>query len=328
MTTPENEAADGLRVGGWLPAPQDERGSRQDEDVPRRPAAHAAPDFDLDLDLDPDPDPVIEASPKSFLRLGGRPDHARRRALEAGSAVLAGAGRYVYQGRRRFGEIISPRRRRVRVAVIAVMALVAVLVVLTTTLGPEGTPPRPGRGLALPSGPPVPVPATADDGLGSATPAPRPSTTAPRRPPTTRPASPPSPTTPAGPKPVYHEAEAALLVGIAEVTPLADASGGRIVHNIGTDPYGRAGQISFTQVTVPKATRYALTVFYVSGEERYALLTINNQRQHQLRFPPSGGWDTVSSQTFTIELSAGRNSLTFSNPYAWAPRLDRISLLG
>ncbi|GAA4696775.1 hypothetical protein [Phytohabitans rumicis] len=247
------------------------------------------------------------------------------------AALAAEISRYVYQGRRRVGEFISPRQRQARIATITVGVVALLLVVIVAAISPDGEEPA-GQGLALPTEQPPPAEATAAEGLGSATPG-EPGTTAPATPSrtprrSTAPAIPPPPRTPAGPTTTYYEAEDALLIGAAEVSNMPEASGGQIVHDLGTDQYGRSGQISFTRVTVPIATRYALTVFYVSGENRYALLSVNNGPAYQLGFPSNGGWDRVGRQTFTISLNAGQNSLTFSNPYGWAPRLDRISILG
>ncbi|MFC0527062.1 hypothetical protein [Phytohabitans kaempferiae] len=334
--TADREGIDRLRVGGWLPPP---RGSLQrgpvraalPSGVPEaaRAPAHAAPDDEERREPPPTPyeaphvdfdEPVPADEPWGQATTG-----RTSRTVNTGTAVVAVAGRYVYRGRRRLGEIIAPgpRRQRARL-VLAGVALLSLAIVAVATLSPDPDEPGPGQGLAVPTVPPqapptVPpqaLPPARDQGLGSASPE--------------APPSPARPSTPRGDGPLTltYEAEKAALLGRAGVLSLRAASGGRIVHNIGTEPGHPAGLVSFTEVDVPATTRYALTVDYVSGEPRTAILSINTQTHLRLSFPPSGGFDRVASRTFTIELVGGRNNLTFSNPDGFAPRLDRISLLG
>ncbi|MFD0742775.1 hypothetical protein ACFQ1L_13915 [Phytohabitans flavus] len=250
------------------------------------------------------------------------PPPRRRAAAESTGAGLAlGVGRYVYQGRRRLSEMIAPgpRRQRVRVGA-AGIAVLALAIVAVAMLSPDGGEPDGGRGLALPAPPPkVPAP-SADQGIG---PADIPAAAKPTPTPSRAKAAPPE-----GPFTRAYEAEDAALVGGAEVLSLRRASGGRIVQNIGSGPGEAPGLISFTEVDVPTTNRYALTVEYVSGEDRSAILSVNTETHLRLEFPSSGGFDVVASRTFTIQLVGGRNNLTFSNPDGFSPRLDRISLLG
>jgi hypothetical protein len=235
-----------------------------------------------------------------------------------------GVGRYVYQGQRRLGAMIrpGPARQQARLGLAAV-ALLVLAVVAVATLSPDGgESPGGGQGLALPTAPPQAPPTSADQQIGAARISPTPSPTK------SAPAAPPPPPPRPGPFTRTYEAEDAALIGGAEVLALREASGGRIVHNIGSEPGQRSGLISFTEVRVPATNRYALTVDYITGEDRTAILTINTETHLRLSFPSSGGWDVVASRTFTITLVGGPNNLTFSNSDDWAPRLDRINLLG
>jgi len=305
---------DRLRVGGWLPPPRHalERG-RVLAALPAAPArvgAHAAPDA-ADQPERRELPPAYEAPPVDFDAPVSAPvpPPARRTDL--------GVGRYVYQGRRRIGEMIGPGPRRQGVWLgLAGVALLAVAIAAVATLSPDSGDPGAGQGLALPTAPPqAPEPSdpepSAEERIGEAPPR-----------------SKSAPATHAGPLELAYEAEDAALIGGAEVLSLRVASGGRIVQGIGTGSDRRPGLISFTEVDVPATNRYALTVEYVSGEDRTAILTINTETHVKLSFPSSGDWDAVASQTFTIRLVGGRNNLTFSNPDGWAPRLDRINLLG
>jgi hypothetical protein len=327
----EREGMDRLRVGGWLPpakgrighgAPPAEtsrvgpaHAAPEDEDAERRepPAPYEAPPVDLD-----EPVPALRR----------RAAAGRSRAVEVGASVVASVGRYVYQGRRRIGEMMAhgPGQQRARFG-LAGVALVALAIAAVALLSPDGGPGG-GQGLALPTGPPQVPPPSADQEIGSASPEPPPSPSPSRTKPPRSPSAPPPRASHPGPLTLTYEAEDAALIGGAQVLSLRRASGGQIVHNIGDEPGRRAGLVSFTQVDVPTTNRYALTVDYVTGEDRTAILTINGDSSVRLRFPSSGDWDEIASRTFTISLVGGRNNLTFGNPDDWAPRLDRIHLLG
>lgn len=212
-------------------------------------------------------------------------------------------------------------RRRTPIAVIAGGVVAVALAVTVSIITLDDPPSGEGVSLGTPTAPPVQI--TADSGLGTGTPSAAPTS----RPPTTPPASTPTGND-NGSVTTAVEAEDALLGGAAEVLAEPAASGGRLVHQIGTDQAGNSGQLVFNEVTVARASRYALTVAYVTGEDRNALLAVNGERPLLLRFPSSGGWSTVATQTFTIELRAGRNRLAFSNPAEFAPRIDKIDILG
>jgi hypothetical protein len=297
MTRPGDDPPDRLRVGGWLGGAPNGGGPASVEGAGSEPGGrHAAPDAD-------------EAHPVTPYAAPALPDDPTPPDDEPAS-----------------GPAHRARRRRTPVAVIAGGAIAVALAVTVSIVTLDDPPAGDGVGLATPTAPPVQV--TADAGLGPSGGA------SPTRPPTTATANPPataptvSPTNTGGSPTTTVEAEDGLLVGAAEVLAEPAASGGRLVHQIGTDRAGNSGQLVFNEVTVARASRYALTIAYVSGEDRNALLTINDQRPLLLRFPSSGGWTVVATQTFTIELKAGRNRLAFSNPSYFAPRIDNISLLG
>ncbi|MEJ3745711.1 CBM35 domain-containing protein [Actinomycetes bacterium KLBMP 9797] len=224
-------------------------------------------------------------------------------------------------------------RRRARTwgtrwATAAVLAALAVVVVVMS-LGDQPAPqpaadPTPSTvEPRVPDAPPrttadpAPLaPAAAATPIGQAEPSPS-------GPPPTTPATSPAPTA------FSFEAEGARLSGAAAVTAMAGASGGRVVHRLGTErsPYGYpvSGTIEFTGVTVPAAGRYSMTVYYVSGENRSAYYQVNGGSTYSRSFA-AGSWEAVSSLTFGVDLRAGTNTITFGNPYHWMPRLDRLHL--
>lgn len=234
---------------------------------------------------------------------------------------------------RRFPSAGTPMRRRTLLGLVVpgaaavVVSLAAQSATRPPTTGPAATPAPP---MALPLGRTV-----APSSPRAVSVSPAPASTPPRR--SRSPATSPRPAAPAPRRPfnASYEAESARLLGQAEVLAMPAASGRKIVHKLGTDNtnswgggYPRWGSIEFTGVAAPAAGPYAMTVFYVSGEPRRAYIQVNGGQAQALSFRSQGSWDAVYSATFAIELTAGRNSITFGNPTDWMPRLDRIRLSG
>ncbi|MEH1128324.1 hypothetical protein [Micromonospora sp. CPCC 206061] len=306
MTKPGDDPPDRLRVGGWLSGSPAGNGPASVGDAPAAGGRHAAEGADTADRADESDEADRTDRAVTAYAAPALPD-------DDGPAS---------------GPAHRVRRRRTPLAVIAGGAVAVALAVTVSIITLDDPPAGEGVALGTPSVSPVQV--TADSGLGSGPTGGAPTTGPPGSPSPTTPSVSPTNTSsgPGGSVTTSVEAEDALLVGTAEVLAEPAASGGRLVHQIGTDQAGNAGQLVFNEVTVARATRYALTVAYVSGEDRNVLLAVNGQRPLLLRFPSSGGWNTVATQTFTIELRAGRNRLAFSNPTYFAPRIDKINLLG
>lgn len=250
---------------------------------------------------------------------------------------LAAVGRYVYQGRR-FRQMLSTPRRRTAVAVVTGLSLIAVVLGANIILrgDPAGDEPGPpsadGPIIWPPVGGDFPTTSAPAPTPTSAAPPQVPSQTPPQAPPPTAATPTPTPRPSRTPGEQSFEAETARLFGAAEVSNLNGASGGKLVSNIGTRQQrgnqASSGVIQFAGISVSRTTRYALTVFYVTGEARTAVMLINGGQSQTLDFPSSGGFDRVRSVTFTIELTTGANIITFGNPTAFAPRMDRITVYG
>ncbi|MBQ8051903.1 MAG: alpha-galactosidase [Bacteroidaceae bacterium] len=71
---------------------------------------------------------------------------------------------------------------------------------------------------------------------------------------------------------------------------------------------------------------YRLTIGFISGESRTALLTVNGERVQNLTGLNSGGWSTVGTRSVNIRLKAGMNTIALSNASAWMPDMDYIRL--
>jgi hypothetical protein len=126
-----------------------------------------------------------------------------------------------------------------------------------------------------------------------------------------------------------YEAESAAntLTGSAVVAPYPDASGGKIVKNIGTwgNP-ARPGGLTFA-VSAPAAGAYLLTFFYVhvNGDAtRIVVVTVAGSAPTALAV--TGGAACCSQRTLTVRLAAGTGTITFTNPKGHAPAIDRIEL--
>lgn len=137
-------------------------------------------------------------------------------------------------------------------------------------------------------------------------------TTPPPPPPTTTTTTPP----PGG---TSYEAENAGLAGGASAASCQQCSGGKKVGAI-----GRGGTVTFTGVGEPADGSYPLTVYYLSGSAaRSAVITVNGVTR-TVDFPQTNG-SSVGSVTVTVSLIAGNgNTISFANPTAASPSLDRI----
>ena len=122
-----------------------------------------------------------------------------------------------------------------------------------------------------------------------------------------------------------YEADAAanVLAGGAKVMACAACADG---HDVGY--VGNGGTLTFTGVTKAAAGGYTLTIVYVDGDAgRSATVTVNGVAT-TVTFPGTndGNWNNVQTTSVTVNLSAGTNSIVFSNPGGWAPDLSTITV--
>ena len=131
--------------------------------------------------------------------------------------------------------------------------------------------------------------------------------------------------------PVYEEeAENAVLAGGARIKECEEASGGALVHYLGSDAGNHEdGTASFT-VTDVEAGNYELRFYYASSSnDRYFDIYVNDRQV-------SGGRQLVSTGSFEIpgktpvivdvELTEGENIIRFGCAGWYAPNLDRIQI--
>jgi hypothetical protein len=138
---------------------------------------------------------------------------------------------------------------------------------------------------------------------------------------------------PAAPGPVIttYEAEAAAntLSGGAFVATYQGASGGRVVKNLGDwKTKSGPGSLTFTNVTVPVTGTYTLIFYYVfvNGDPtRTAVITVSGA--DPIDVTAAGGSVCCARQAVAVNLTAGRNTITFGNPHATAPAIDKIEIV-
>ncbi len=123
----------------------------------------------------------------------------------------------------------------------------------------------------------------------------------------------------------YYEAEAAgnRLSGAAVIQSSAFCSGGGKVGYIGN---GASNTLTFKNITVESDGTYLLTVYYCCGEARKLVVTVNGEKEYILTGLNSGSYTHPTYRTLVIELSAGENTVTLSEPSYYAPDIDMISV--
>ncbi len=106
--------------------------------------------------------------------------------------------------------------------------------------------------------------------------------------------------------------------------PASDGScsGGAKVINIG----GRADNfIEFRDVYAMKAGKYTLNLYYLSAENRSAILSVNGT-ETQLSNLNSGGAKSIAKTSIPVKLKAGYNVVRIYNPTGMAPDMDKIEI--
>ncbi len=139
------------------------------------------------------------------------------------------------------------------------------------------------------------------------------------------------PTSTASFAPISIEAEAPsnTLTGSATPIEYPGASGGRVVRFIGDvgSPLG-PGALRFNGITVPAGGWYGLTFQYVNANiaQTTQSIDITASGAGTRAVTVAGGQICCSSQVVMVFLVAGTNAITFSNPKAPAPAIDKITI--
>ena len=132
----------------------------------------------------------------------------------------------------------------------------------------------------------------------------------------------PAPAAPAFP-PLSVEAESATLSpagGSESAYPCATCSGGSKVRFV-----GKGRTVTFGGLSVPAAATYHLTIAYELDGTRSFFVSANGGASTQVSCTGTD-WANPATVTVAVVLKAGTNSITFGNPSADAPDLDRITV--
>lgn len=117
-----------------------------------------------------------------------------------------------------------------------------------------------------------------------------------------------------------YEAENAVLAGGASVATQAECSEGRKVTGIGS------GGTATVHCDVSATGAYEIAIGYTSTVERTFKVSVNGGATTDVVCPASGGAGLVAVIPITRSLTAGANTIAFSNSGAAAPDLDYISI--
>jgi alpha-galactosidase len=122
-----------------------------------------------------------------------------------------------------------------------------------------------------------------------------------------------------------YEADTAVLSGAATVYPCPACSDGNEVGYIGAS--NTTNNVTFNDVIVEKSGVYRMEVDANTEGPRAFVYTVNGNSPATLNMG-GGSFNLPQSTTVPVALTAGVNTITFSNPGTYAPNLDRIVISG
>jgi len=122
----------------------------------------------------------------------------------------------------------------------------------------------------------------------------------------------------------YYEAEDATLTGFCTVDTNNYASGLASVSGLGNN---EKNSIRF-DVNVPEDGMYDLKIFYISGENRYLSIRVNEEEKPVMKKLMSyvNDWAAPCRETIRVALKAGNNTISLFGIINKAPYVDRIAV--
>lgn len=127
------------------------------------------------------------------------------------------------------------------------------------------------------------------------------------------------------------QAENATLEGIAVISGLEKAAGGKMIEWVGSGTEG-TGSITINNVTVEETGFYNVDVAYILGEtSRFASFDANGGAEKggdtaTYKFSNTGGWSNVGTRSIVLFLNEGANTIKIYNDDGWAPDFDSITV--
>ena len=127
---------------------------------------------------------------------------------------------------------------------------------------------------------------------------------------------------------VSFEAEDAVLSGRASKTTGKDAkycSNNGFVGYIGGDANNT---VTFNNISVNKAGKYTLRIYYLAGESRDLMVDVNGKYVSTLTglYANKGDWKGIRAVNVDVDLNEGANTVKLYNTKAYGPNVDRIAL--
>jgi hypothetical protein len=131
------------------------------------------------------------------------------------------------------------------------------------------------------------------------------------------------PSAPTATKTSYEaESSANTIAGGARIASCSACSGGAKVGYV-----GEGGTLQFNGVSVATAGTHTVTFQYCDGTAaRSANISVNAGAPTTVSFPVTGGFSTPGTITLQLTLNAGTNTILISNPTAYAPDFDKITV--
>jgi alpha-galactosidase len=115
------------------------------------------------------------------------------------------------------------------------------------------------------------------------------------------------------------------LAGGAVVASCNSCLGGQKVGYV-----GNGGTLTFNNVDAATAGNYQVQIGYLDGTSgtvgRSATISVNGVTATTLTFDPTGSFQNPGSVTVSLPLKAGPNTVEFSNPTAYAPDFEAITV--
>jgi hypothetical protein len=123
------------------------------------------------------------------------------------------------------------------------------------------------------------------------------------------------------PKAYEGDSSAAVLANGTYIGPCSGCPDGTKVRHLGD-----GSTLTFPHVEASVDGDYTLTIAYADGDAsagRDAIVTVDGAPV-DVFFDSNGQWNTAQTITMTVHLTAGENSIEFSNPNAMGPDIAEI----
>lgn len=120
----------------------------------------------------------------------------------------------------------------------------------------------------------------------------------------------------------YSQAYTEIDWGKCQYSEASYCSGGYKVGYIGGS---ENNDLQWRNVYSKTGGKYALTIAYISGENRNITVSVNGQKVKTQSYN-SGGWEKVAKKEIEITLNPGDNIIRLSNASSWMPDIDYIDV--